>query len=177
MKEHVQFETERLTIRTIQLTDAAMVYHYRSDAKTNKFQGWIPTSLKETESFIKNKVAAQLGIADSWFQLVIIIKESKELIGDIGLHFLQGNTLEIGCTLNKEHQGKAYSSEALRGVLKFVFEQLRIQKIKASVDPRNKASIHMLEALGMKQEAYFEKSFFFKDEWVDDAVYTLNLKG
>lgn len=95
--------TERLLLRTIELKDSESVFKYRSDAEANKFQSWIPENLKDVEDFIQNKVCASFSVPDTWYQLVIIIKESGELIGDIGIHFLgsESDQIEIGITIDK----------------------------------------------------------------------------
>jgi len=38
-------ETSRLIIKPISIEDKNAVFEYRSDAETNKYQGWIPKLL------------------------------------------------------------------------------------------------------------------------------------
>jgi RimJ/RimL family protein N-acetyltransferase len=54
-----------------------------------------------------------------------------------------------------------------------VFDQLGRHRIHASVDPRNLASMAMLRALGMRQEAHHRESLWLQDEWVDDVVFAI----
>jgi RimJ/RimL family protein N-acetyltransferase len=54
-----------------------------------------------------------------------------------------------------------------------VFGQLGRHRIHASVDPRNLASMAMLRALGMRQEAHHRESLWLHGEWVDDVVFAL----
>jgi RimJ/RimL family protein N-acetyltransferase len=39
------------------------------------------------------------------------------------------------------------------------------------VDPRNEPSVALLKRVGMRQEAHFRESLWFKGEWVDDMVF------
>ena len=61
--------------------------------------------------------------------------------------------------------------ETLRGVLDFLFSTVKLHRVSASVDPRNERSIALLERIGMRREAHFRQSLWFKGEWVDDIVY------
>lgn len=78
---------------------------------------------------------------------------------------------EIGCTLNKDYQGQGYATEALKGMVRFLFGTLNKHRIIASVDPRNTGSIRLIERLGFRKEAHFKESYYLRGEWVDDVIY------
>ncbi|MGB7538915.1 MAG: GNAT family protein, partial [Anaerolineales bacterium] len=46
-------------------------------------------------------------------------------------------------------------------------------RIYASVDPRNKPSIRLLERVGMRKEAFLPASMVIRGELVDDLVYAV----
>ncbi|TKG97245.1 N-acetyltransferase [Puteibacter caeruleilacunae] len=167
-------ETERLTIRPIAQNDKDEVFAYRSDAEANKYQGWIPETLKDVESFI-GKVATRINEPETWFQFVVIEKEAKKLIGDIGVHFLgeENKQVEIGCTLSKDFQNKGYATESVKEVINYLFENLDKHRIITSIDPNNIDSIRLVERVGFRKEAHFVESLFLNGEWVDDIVYAL----
>jgi hypothetical protein len=54
-----------------------------------------------------------------------------------------------------------------------VFGELGRHRIHASVDPRNLASMTMLRALGMRQEAHHRESLWLRGEWVDDVIFAM----
>jgi len=166
--------SNRLQLIKLELDHSNDFYTYRSDAETNKYQGWIPYAIEDCFHFIKNKVAAQINTPDTWYQLAIIKKDSSKLIGDIGIHFLDDeHQVEIGCTLNKEHHGKGYAQEALTSVITFLFNDLNKHRITASVDPDNIASIRMVEKLGFRKEAHFKESLNIDGTWVDDVIFAI----
>jgi RimJ/RimL family protein N-acetyltransferase len=41
------------------------------------------------------------------------------------------------------------------------------------VDPRNERSLALLERVGMRREAHFVESLWFKGAWADDIVYAI----
>lgn len=165
--------TQRLLLRSLAPIDKASIYEYRSDSETNKYQGWIPKTLDEVEEFIA-KIPNFLNEPDTWYQIGIIEKESNILVGDIGIHFLSDNEqVEIGCTLMKMYHGKGYATEALKGIIDYIFKVLKKHRIIASVDPNNKSSMKLLNRLNFRQEGHFIESLFFKGEWVDDVTFAI----
>ncbi|MFW6276289.1 MAG: GNAT family N-acetyltransferase [Bacteroidota bacterium] len=165
-------KTERMILRPVEPGDAAQLFACRSDREANKYQGWIPDLVAEVEEFIARN-PAEFDVPGTWFQLALTAKDSGDLIGDAGIHFIDARQCEIGITLDAGHQGKGFALEAAHAIIGFLFADLGKHRIIASLDPRNTASLKLVERLGFRQEAHFRESLFFKGEWVDDAVYAI----
>jgi len=166
--------TSRLLLRPIELEDARDLYEYRSDKLANQYQGFIPNTLEDMRDFIR-KTSNQIDIENTWFQFVILNRNTNRIIGDLGIHFLSQSSrqVEFGITINQECQKNGYAKEAMDEVFSFIFNVLKKHRIIASVDPRNINSIKLLERLNMRKEAHFIKSLFLNNEWVDDVVYAI----
>ena len=52
----------------------------------------------------------------------------------------------------------------MKAVLEFLFGSMLVHRVFASVDPRNKASVRLLAILGMRRQAHFLQSLWFKGE-------------
>lgn len=130
----MEFKTNRLYLRPVSIDDKESIFKYRSDSETNKYQGWIPETIEDVEVFI-GKISVEINEPETWFQFVIFEKESDKLIGDIGLHFMdsENKQVEIGCTLNKDYQGKGYAIEALKIILDFLINTLEKHRIVTSI--------------------------------------------
>ena len=166
-------ETNRMILRPIAIEDCELVFNYRSDKEANLYQSWIPNSIVEVRSFI-SKNPTQINIPDTWFQLVIIRKQDNQVIGDIGLHFLNDNhQAEIGITLSKHSQNQGYATEALRSVLSYLFSDLKKHRIIASIDPNNVSSMRLMNRLGFRNEAHFRESYFHNGKWADDVIFAM----
>lgn len=167
--------TERLLLRGVQLEDTPAMLRYRSDPQVAQYQGWPPQSLEEVRSFLREASLRAPNEPDTWYQLAIVLAATGQLIGDVGIHFLgpDNEQAEIGYTLNPDYQSKGYATEAVRGVLRYLFQDLGKHRVTASVDPRNTKSTALLERIGMRREAWFRKSYWLKGEWTDDMVYAL----
>ncbi len=167
-------ETKRTIIRPIEHKDNKQIYSYRSDSETNKYQGWIPKSLKDVNEFI-SKNPTEFNKPESWFQLVIIERETDKIIGDIGIHFIDNDNFqsEIGCTLSKIIHGKGFATETVGAVIDYLFNKLGKHRIITSIDPENKSSINLVERLGFRKEAHFKQSLLINGKWVDDIIYAM----
>jgi RimJ/RimL family protein N-acetyltransferase len=167
--------TPRLVLRRLETTDSEAVYRYRIDPQVSRFQSWRPLSVEDTHQFIEGLASVNPDTPGTWFQLAIILREPGLLIGDCGLHFPAEETrqAEVGITLAPEYQGKGYAAEALTAVLDYLFITLGKHRVYASVDPRNRPSLALLERLGMRKEGHFRESLWFKGEWADDVVYAI----
>lgn len=172
MSNGIELKTDRLLLRPIKAEDTKAIFDYRSDSETNKYQGWIPKTIEDVDSFLK-RISPEINIADSWFQFVIVEIETTDIIGDLGIHFLDDEQAEIGCTLSKKHHGKGYATEALISVMNYLFNKLNIHRIIASIDPLNVSSIGLVERLNFRKEAHFMESLLINGEWVDDIVYAI----
>lgn len=171
----IEINTARLLLRSIGLDDVAAVFNYRSDAFENKYQGWIPETIDDVYDFVNNKVSSTIDIIDTWYQFVIIRKENNELIGDLGIHFIDQDKkqVEIGCTLDKNHQRNGYATEVLSQIMDYLFSTLKKHRIITSIDPENFKSIGLVERLGFRKEAHFKESLLINGEWKDDLVYAI----
>lgn len=178
MQEYqLHLSTERLIVRHVSLDDAVAMYKYRSDNETSKYLSLHPTSEKDLVDFI-GKTERSINIPGSWYQVVIEKQCPHQLIGDIGIHFMEGagcsnQQVEIGYTLDKNYRKKGYATEALSAILDFLFFELKKHRVSASIDPRNQDSVKLIQRLGFRKEAHHIKSLFFQGKWVDDLIFAM----
>ena len=129
--------------------------------------------------------------ADYWFQMAefsfkkkeafvfgIREKENLKLIGAVGLHLdVTNNKAEVGYWLGKSFWNNGYVSEALQAVLKFGFEELKLNKIYASHFHHNPASGKVLEKNGFVFEAELKQEILKNGKYLDLFRYALfNIK-
>ncbi len=172
---NLQITTDRLLLRPIRMEDSDSIFQYRSNVEVNRYQGWIPKTIADVRDFILNKVSSEINLQGTWFQFTILKKDNDELIGDIGIHFLESDNfqVEMGCTLSKDHQGKGYAFEAVKEIVNFIFENLGKRRIVVSIDSRNQSSIRLIERLGFRKKGLVKESSELNSEWTDDLVYAV----
>jgi RimJ/RimL family protein N-acetyltransferase len=170
-----EITTERLIMAPLASSDAVELLAYRSDPEVCRYQTWAPRSLDDAQRFVNGFRSIVFDTPGTWFQLGIRLRDSRVLVGDLGVHFpsAEPHQVEIGVTVAPHHQALGLGTEAANGLLGYLFGSLRKHRVFASVDPRNLPSARLLKRVGMRQEAHFRESLFLGGEWVDDLVFAI----
>jgi RimJ/RimL family protein N-acetyltransferase len=166
--------TERLAIRDLDASDGPRIFSYHKHPDISRFQSWATDSVDSVQSYIRSLPATEPGSPGGWYQVGIFLPSGK-LIGDCGFRVgaADPEQAEVGITLAPEFQGKAYATEALQALLEYLLVTLGKHRAFGSVDPRNVQSMKLLERVGMRKEAHFVKSLWFRGEWVDDVIFAV----
>ena len=91
-----------------------------------------------------------------------------------GFHFqAAGFKAEIGDDLGRDYWHQGYMSEALRAMLAYGFETLKLNRIEALVMPENEASATLLRRLGFSEEGVLREYAYFKGEYHDLRFFSL----
>lgn len=167
-------KTQRLVLREVTSNDANEIFFLRSDAGLLTYLDKAPEkSVDETIAWIemikKNKEDND-GIL--WG---IALKGSNIIIGSICYWRMQKQhyRAEIGYVLHPAHQGKGIMDEAMKAVLQYGFETMKLHSIEANVNPGNAASMKILERNGFVKEAYFKENYYYDGKFIDSAIYSL----
>ena len=143
-------QSPRLILRLLQTTDLPGFFAYRSDAHTNRYQGWIPRTMADAEEFVNYRIATTINRPDTWFQFAIVLHHNQRLIGDLGVYFhpQPAEHCTLGYTLDKNYQKLGYATEALQCVIRYLFVKLNKNRLFAKIDPDNAASLKLIRKLG-----------------------------
>lgn len=90
-------------------------------------------------------------------QWALIHKADRQLIGYCGFVASQAEP-EIGWRLSPRYWGRGLATEAARAALRHGFETLGFQRVLATVQEGNVASIRVVEKLGMQPLGRFRRS-------------------
>lgn len=167
-------QTERLILREIKKEDAPQLLILRSDPEVLRYVDKEPMrTLAEAEELIeriRDSFVKTDGI--SW---AINLKGSNELIALAGLWRIikEHHRAEIGYTLLPEYWNLGLMSEALKAIIDFGFNSMKLHSIEANINPDNKASIRTAEKMGFVREAYFRENYYFQGQFLDSAIYSL----
>ena len=86
---------------------------------------------------------------------------------------LHGPEIEIGWRLVRAAWGHGYATEAARGLLRWAFDMLDLNRVQAETDTRNVASARVLEKLGFVREGTLREDCIVNGEVSDSWVYGL----
>ncbi|OZB96167.1 GNAT family N-acetyltransferase [Paenibacillus sp. XY044] len=167
-------ETERLVLRQIAPEDSRDLFHYFSLDEVTKFY--------DLESFTNIKQAEEL--IDRWQQRFeknlgvrwgITLKSENRLIGTCGYHGWMKHhyKAEIGYELTPEYWGKGFMTEAIQKAIEYGFHHLELNRIEAFVVPENVNSRKVLGKAGFREEGILKEHFFWRNRFVDTAIFAL----
>lgn len=141
---------------------------YRRDPDIARWQSWTPEySEADALRLVAGQPSSELPEVGGWIQLALRPNDRTRLLGDVGIHRLddQPDTFEIGITLASAAHGKGLASEALDGVLQFLFTDGSAHRVVAQCDARNEPVARLLRRVGFRQESRQVDADFFKGEW------------
>lgn len=145
--------TERLILRCLEVSDDQQLFMLRSNKRVNKYiVRPIQKDIKEIKAFISE---INDGINNNeWIYWVITLKESPMLIGTICFwNFSEEKTVaEIGYELDPAFQGKGIMSEAVKIIIEFGFQEIKLDTIEAYTHKKNNSSTKLLLKYNFKQD-------------------------
>lgn len=164
---------EKFVIRAFEKKDLEAFAHYRSQEVVAKYQSWTNFTYQDAVELFENMDYSAFGTEGKWYQLAITMRDTEELAGDLAVHFVDQDQIEIGCTVSPEYQGKSVATEAVSSLLGYVFGDLKKHRVVATTDAENTAAHRLLEKLSFRREAHFVQNIFFKGAWGDEYQYAL----
>ncbi|MBL4816231.1 MAG: GNAT family N-acetyltransferase [Shewanella sp.] len=174
----ILFQTERIICREFELNDLQSFAGYRALPDVAKYQSWSEYSYQDALSLFEKMQRVPFGEVGHWFQLAITTKmpqnlDENQLLGDLAVHFIDDKQIEIGFTFAPDFQGQGFASEAVLGLLTYLFTQLKFHRVIATTDAENVPSWLLLERVGFRREAHFIENVFFKGAWGSEFQYAM----
>ncbi len=142
----MKLETKRLYLRNWTEEDAEALYHCAKNPKVGPMAGW-PAHQNVKESL---KIIQDLLLTPYTFAL--ILKEKNEIIGNVSLNIEEENpsSAELGCWMDAPFWGQELGVEALREVIRFGFQELKLKELWASHFEENHQSRRLQEKCGLQ---------------------------
>ncbi|KKI94132.1 alanine acetyltransferase [Bacillus sp. SA1-12] len=175
----MKISSKNIFVRTLEPDDAKASLHL----ELNNREFFQKFASRREESFYtldgqltrikKNKELQEL---DQYYFFGIFLNESEKQIGSIMLSEILRGALQscyVGYFLDRNHNGKGYMTEALRLIVDFAFNQLKLHRIEAGVMPHNIGSIRVLEKAGFHKEGVARKNVKINGKWEDHQVLAI----
>lgn len=171
-------EINRLLLRPFVLADAeAMFKNWANDSEVTKYLMWKPHGTIEVTKEVLDDWIKRYK-EQNFYQWAIVEKSINEPIGSISV-VKQDDKIKmvhIGYCIGKSWWGKGYTSEALKRLVKFFFEEVEVNRIEARHDPRNTNSGKVMQKAGLRYEGTSLQSDFSNQGISDMANYALIAK-
>jgi len=165
----------RVLLRPLAAADLDALFAIFSDPEVSRFLA-IPRHLDraDTERFLASiHEGFRTGSLYQWG-----IEHGGLLAGTCTLGGIdwENRRAEVGFALARACWGQGIMPDALRVLVEHAFGPLNLHRIEADVDPRNEASVRLLEKLGFRREGYLRERYF-KDGEIQDSVFLGLLRG
>ncbi|WP_169082270.1 GNAT family N-acetyltransferase [Paenibacillus sp. PL91] len=164
--------TERLLIRQLEASDAEalelLIDDY--DVASTTLNIPYPYPKGSAAAFIQHRHEVAQG--GDGYAFAIINKEDLTFMGSIGMNINQKHDrAELGYWLGKRYWNQGYVTEGVKRIIKYGFEELKLNKIHAAAMTRNPASSSVITKSGMQYEGTFRQHFRKWDQYEDIAYY------
>lgn len=167
-------ETERLVLREMITEDAKEVFDIRSNADAMRhINRPIARTIEDAHALIA-KMNGMLKLNDG-VQWGITLKNELRVVGMIGYHRIdkENHRAEIGYILHPVLWNKGIMSEAIKPVIAYAFNAMKLHSIEAKVDPVNKNSSGLLLKHKFVREGHFKEDTLINGVFCDTEVYSL----
>lgn len=137
-----------------------------SDPLAMRYWSTLPhVSVEQTEEWIAGMIDADPATSDDF-----LIEFEGQVIGKMGAWRLP----DFGYLLAPSAWGRGYASEALKAFLDHR-RRTRGRFLTADTDPRNHASIRLLQRHGFVETGRAEKTWLIGGQWFDSIYWRLDL--
>lgn len=165
-------ETARLVLRKLTMEDAPLRFAMRSDPEHTRY---LLVSGSVTVDEVRERLAwilrdMTVGRSKGW---AVVERSTGDAIGHVAIVRIdhENRAAALAYELLGSHRGNGYAREAVARIVQFGFEELRLHRLQAEIDPRNEPSRKLALALGFVHEGTLRGVRFFDGRYHDDAIY------
>jgi ribosomal-protein-alanine N-acetyltransferase len=124
----------------------------------------LPMTPERFSSFLER------GNAPDVVRLAVRRNEDAAVLGSIEVSQIARGILQsayLGYQIGSPYEGKGYMSEAMRLMLDFAFGALKLHRLEANIQPKNRSSLALAKRLGFKREGYSPRYLKIGGRWQD----------
>jgi ribosomal-protein-alanine N-acetyltransferase len=167
--------TERLFLREMTPKDVNALLMLFGNPEVVKFIGMQPIkNIEQANEWLKwmgGFFAAKDGLR--WG--ITLQDADATFVGSAGLHRWnkEAQYAKIGCDIAYKFWGNGYGQEAMREIIEFGWEQMKLNRIEAEIVSGNEGSVHVMEKLGFKREGLLRQRLLKGGKFYDVLIYSV----
>lgn len=174
--DQLTLENETLLMRPLESRDASAILDLAAapEIAANTFVPH-PYPPEAAGDFIR--LGRERWHSDEAYVFGIIEKSSQCFAGCMGIHPVpEHNRAEVGYWIGKPYWGRGLATSALRLLLRFGFETLKLNRVEAGHFDHNPASGRVMQKAGMRLESRRRKYVLHREQYQDVLWYAI-LRG
>ena len=156
------FETKRLSIVEAEIKDIPLILEIENDKENRDFI-WVGT-----EEEHRNEIENDINLL-----LLFHAKDDGAIKGyalverDFKSHLFEIRRLAI------TDKGKGYGREAIKGLIRYAFEQTDSNRVFWDVYPDNTVGIALYESLSMHRDGVLRQNYLSERGYLDQIIYSM----
>ena len=168
--------TDRLELRPVRDEDIDRILEYRNSPDVTY---WLLRTVVDPAAFRK---AWRRAAEDPDDHSVAVLRDGA-VIGTVSLELVDGmgqpgmpprTEAQLGYIFDPAHAGHGYATEAVTAMVAHAFDRLGVRRLTAGCFADNRASVRILEKVGMRREQHgIGDSWHAELGWVDGYTYGL----
>jgi len=110
------------------------------------------------------------------YPFLVFRSADMALVGGLTLsHVVRGVTqsCSLGYWMGERFAGRGFMTAAVKAVIPFVFDTLKLHRLEAACLPHNAASIRLLEKAGFTREGYARRYLNIDGRWQDHLLFAI----
>lgn len=166
---------EKVCLRAYKKEDIEKAYKFMNDAELKKFLVTtipFPMTLWEEEVFIKSQKSNNNGN----YNFAITDTITGKYIGGCGIQQVNwlARVTTVGIMIgDKEYWGKGFGTDAMKVLIKFIFEEMNINKIRLNTFSFNERAIKCYKKCGFEVEGVLKNEIFKGGKYYDKVLMSL----
>ena len=172
----ITLHSDRLVLRLIDNNDLQAIHELLSLPETDRYNALgIPEHLRITQEIVGKWVIEHNSENNDAYTFAIDLESDRKFLGLISIRLGKPKyrNAEIWFKLHLDSWGKGYATEAVRQILKFGFNELKLHRIEAGCAVENLASFKVLEKVGMLLEGRKRQVLPLKTGWSDSFEFAI----
>lgn len=167
--------TRRLMLREYATADVPAVQENVADAAYWEHHATEPPSADKISALILWAVQEQALKPRVNYYLAAVRKDSGALIGEAVLRIADpvSRQGEIGFGVARKYWKQGYATEIGQALLNAAFTHFKLHRVLAQCSPENKASIRVMQKLGMAREGLLRDVTMARGKWWSSVVYSI----
>jgi len=174
---HIEFDG--MVLRKPELSDVEALFEIYNNKKLFEYT---PSILKKT----KEEVAEMIKRFHQQFddkrmiRMAITLEDEGDFVVGVAEMYAYNadvNMIAIGYRVNERFWGRGIATKSVNAMIKFLFEEIGINRIYAEAMLSHEASLVVLEKCGFAREGVTRQGFYFHDKGVVDGVTYSILKS
>jgi RimJ/RimL family protein N-acetyltransferase len=168
------FAGQKVRLREYRQDDVKPALNYINDADVKRLllPGIpYPNTLQDEQKWVDSQTASR-----DDYNFAIETLQGGKYIGGCGINNIdwKNSVAVVGILIgDKNYWGQGYGTDAMKVLIKFIFNQMNIHKIKLHVYSFNTRAIKCYEKCGFKTEGILRKEIFRDGEYYDEHIMSI----